>query len=108
MSGEWTRLCDSADVLPGEAHVAWFGDVPLLVVNHEGQFYALEDRCSHDDFNLSDGVYDPQAGQVECVLHGARFDVRSGQALCPPAYAPVKKYPVKLDAGALWVREPEA
>lgn len=103
----WTVLCSTAEVLPGESNVAWFGDVPLLVVNLDGQFHALEDRCSHEDFELSAGPYDPATGQIECVLHGARFDVRSGEALCAPAYEPVRKYPLRVEDGIVYVREPD-
>jgi len=106
VSQDWTVLCTTAEVLPGESHVAWFGDVALVVVNHDGQFYALEDRCTHEDFELSAGPYDPATGQIECVLHGARFDVRSGEALCPPAYEPVRSYPLKVEDGLVYVREP--
>lgn len=108
MSAEnWTALCSTAEVLPGETHVAWFGDVPLVVVNFDGQFHALEDRCTHDEFELSAGPFDPATGQIECVLHGARFDMRSGEAMCPPAYEPVRKYPLKVEDGVVYVREPE-
>ena len=71
MSGEWTALCPTAEVLPGESHVAWFGEVALVIVNFDGIFYALEDRCTHEDFELSAGPYDAATGQIECVLHGA-------------------------------------
>jgi len=106
VSQDWTVLCATAEVLPGETHVAWFGDVALVVVNHDGQFYALEDRCTHEDFELSAGPFDPATGQIECVLHGARFNVRSGEALCPPAYEPVRSYPLKVEDGLVYVREP--
>lgn len=106
MSQEWSVLCSTAEVLPGEVHVAWFGEVALVVVNHEGRFHAVEDRCTHEDFELSAGPYDPVSGQIECVLHGARFDVCTGQALCPPAYESVRTYPLKVEDGLIWVREP--
>ena len=107
MSGEWTALCPTAEVLPGESHVAWFGEVALVIVNFDGIFYALEDRCTHEDFELSAGPYDAATGTIECTLHGAKFDVRDGRALCAPAYAPVAKFPVKVEDGMIWVREPD-
>lgn len=103
----WTALCATAEVLPGETHVAWFGDVALVVINFDGTFHALEDRCTHDEFELSAGPFDPSTGQIECVLHGARFDVRNGEAMCPPAYEPVRKYPLKVEDGMVYVRELE-
>ncbi|MCX7557357.1 non-heme iron oxygenase ferredoxin subunit [Xanthomonadaceae bacterium JHOS43] len=104
----WTVLCATAEVLPGETHVAWFDDVALVVINFDGMFYALEDRCTHDEFELSAGPFDPGTGQIECVLHGARFDVRSGEAMCAPAYEPVRKYPLKVEDGVIYVRDPDA
>lgn len=106
MSDAWTELCTTAEVLPGESIVAWFDDVPLLVVNLDGMFYAVQDQCTHEDFELSAGAIDAEKGEVECVLHGARFDLRSGDALCAPAYEPVRKYPLKIEDGKIYVREP--
>ena len=78
---------------------------PILVFNLEGELHALEDKCSHEDFELSAGGFDPATGTVECVLHGARFDIKDGSALCAPAYAPVAKFPVKREQDAVWTRD---
>ena len=101
----WTFVCASGELLPGESTVAWDGDTPILVVNLDGAFFALEDRCSHEDFELSSGPVDAAAGSIECVLHGARFDVHDGRALCAPAYEPVAKFPVKVDDTGIWTRD---
>jgi 3-phenylpropionate/trans-cinnamate dioxygenase ferredoxin subunit len=93
----WVRVCATGELLPGESRVAWDGDTPILVVNLDGAFYA------HEDYELSAGAID--GDQVECTLHGARFDLRSGEALCAPAYAPVPKFPVKVEDGAVWTRD---
>lgn len=99
----WVRVCALGELLPGESAVAFDGDTAILVVNIDGAFYALEDRCSHADFELSAGpVVD---GQMECVLHGARFDPRTGAPLCGPAVAPVPRFPVRVDDGAVWTRD---
>lgn len=99
----WVRVCATSELLPGESKVAWDGDTPILVVNLDGDFYAVEDQCTHEDFELSAGAI--SGGQVECTLHGARFDLRTGEALCAPAYAPVAKFPVKVEDGAVWTRD---
>lgn len=101
----WTRVGTTAELLPGESRVVWDGDTPILVVNLDGQLYALEDKCTHEDFELSAGSVDPQAGSVECVLHGARFDLRTGQPLCGPAYLPVPRFPVEAVDGVIWTRD---
>lgn len=102
---DWVRVCATSELLPGETAVAWDGDTPIIVFNVDGDYYALEDRCSHEDFELSAGSFDGESATVECTLHGARFDVRDGRALCAPAYAPVPKFPVKVEDGAVWTRD---
>ena len=102
---DWIRVCATHELLPGEMRVAWDGDTPILVCNYDGDFYALEDRCSHEDFELSNGSFDGDEATVECVLHGAKFDVRDGRPLCAPAYTPVTKFPVRVDDGAVWTRD---
>lgn len=105
---DWQRACSSAELLPGEQRSVWLGDLALLLVNLDGQPYALEDRCSHEDFPLSDGAFDPASASIECVLHGARFDVRDGRPLCAPAYAPVRRFPARLQDGTVYVGLPRA
>lgn len=108
MSGPaWTYVCTTAELLPGEMQVT-FDEVTgaaIAVFNLDGDLYALEDQCSHEDFELSAGRFDPLSGEIECVLHGARFDVRNGRALCAPAYEPVARFPVKVEDGGVWTRD---
>ena len=108
MSETWTFVCSSAELLPGEMR-GTFDEVtgaPILVLNLDGELYALEDVCSHEDFELSAGRFDPADGTIECGLHGAGFDVRDGRALCAPAYEPVARFPVKRDDdGGIWARD---
>lgn len=103
--GDWVFVCATSQLLPGEMTTAWDGDTAIVVVNHDGAVYALEDRCSHEDFELSAGAFDAVQASIECVLHGARFDVRDGRALCAPAYEPVARFPVKVDDSGIWTRD---
>jgi 3-phenylpropionate/trans-cinnamate dioxygenase ferredoxin subunit len=59
------------------------------------EVFAIEDNCSHQDAALSEG--EQNGYKIECWLHSAEFDLRSGQALTPPASQPVKTYPVSVD-----------
>lgn len=102
---DWTFVCAEGELAPGESRVVWDGPTAILVLNLDGMLYALEDKCSHEEFELSAGPFDPATGTIECVLHGARFDVRDGSALCAPAYEPVAKFPVKIEHGAVWTRD---
>ena len=107
MSATWTFVCARDELLPGEMRTA-FDEVTgagIVVFNLDGTLYALEDKCSHEDFELSAGQFDPVEASVECVLHGARFDVREGRPLCAPAYEPVAKFPVKLEHDGVWSRD---
>ncbi len=107
MSEAWTFVCPSGELLPGEMKNT-FDEVTgagIVVFNLDGDLYALEDLCSHEEFELSSGEFDPGSATVECILHGAKFDVRDGRALCAPAHVPVAKFPVKLEHGGIWVRD---
>lgn len=101
----WEFVCPTAELLPGEKRALWAGDTAIVVFNLDGELYALEDRCSHEEFELSAGPFDAAEGSVECVLHGARFDVRDGRALCAPAYEPVRTFPVRIAQGGVWTRD---
>jgi 3-phenylpropionate/trans-cinnamate dioxygenase ferredoxin subunit len=108
VSGAWTYVCAGGELLPGEKKSVFdeTTGAPILVLNLDGELYALEDVCSHEDFELSAGIFEPADGTIECVLHGAKFDVRDGRALCAPAYEPVAKFPVKReDDGSVWTRD---
>jgi 3-phenylpropionate/trans-cinnamate dioxygenase ferredoxin subunit len=78
------------------------GDLPICLVHaDDGRFYAIEDRCSHEDYALSEGELDGYT--VECPRHGSRFDIRSGDVLNPPAVLPVVTFAVALSDGAVIV-----
>lgn len=101
----WVRVGATSELLPGESRVVWDGDTPILVVNLDGDWYALEDKCTHEDYELSAGEVDAGRGEIECLLHGARFDLKTGRALCGPAYLPVPKFPVQVVDGVIWTRD---
>jgi 3-phenylpropionate/trans-cinnamate dioxygenase ferredoxin subunit len=99
----WQLVCTLSELLPGEHTVCFDGDTAILVCNVDGELYALEDKCTHQDFELSPGTL--EGAEIECVLHGAKFDVRTGQALCAPAYTAVPKFPVLIHDGLVYTRD---
>ncbi|MGG6461784.1 non-heme iron oxygenase ferredoxin subunit [Solilutibacter silvestris] len=101
----WEYVCNEGELLPGEKRTVWDGDTPILVVNLDGDYYAVEDRCTHEDFDLSAGEVNQEDSSIECVLHGAKFDLRNGAVMCPPAYTPVASFPVQVVNGAVWTRD---
>ena len=75
------------------------GSLMVGVFNVDGELYALEDRCSHDDGPLVEGDWEPEEAVVICPRHGSRFDLRTGRPLSLPAYLPVETYPVRVEGG---------
>ena len=69
----------------------------LVVIRMNDTFYALEDRCSHEDFPLSEGWIDD--GCIFCSMHGAKFDIPTGEYKSPPAFENVRSYPVRIQDG---------
>jgi 3-phenylpropionate/trans-cinnamate dioxygenase ferredoxin component len=63
----------------------------------DGELYAIEDRCSHDDGPLAEGGFDPEACTVECPRHGSLFDLRSGRPRTLPAFQPVDTFVARVD-----------
>ena len=100
---DWVFVCPTAQLLPGEKATVWADDTPILVVNLDGELYAVEDVCTHDGGELAGG--DVYGFEVECPRHGARFDLRTGAALCPPAYEPIAKFPVKVENAQVYTRD---
>ena len=99
----WVRVCTRSELLPGEFKVVYDGDVSIAVYNIDGELYAIEDVCTHDGGELAGGEL--QGFEVECPRHGARFDVRTGAARCPPAYEPIAKFPLKVEGETIYTRD---
>ena len=88
------RICAVADVAPDSAISVEVGRNDVAIVNSNGQFYAIADECSHASIPLSEG--DVGDGEIECYLHGSRFDLATGEPLGLPATEPVAVYPCQV------------
>ena len=96
-----------ADELPPcEVKIVHAGELAIGVYNLGGQFYAIEDRCSHDDGPLAEGDFDCDDGFAVCPRHGAHIDIRTGAALTLPAVEPVDTFPVRVEDGIIKVEVP--
>jgi 3-phenylpropionate/trans-cinnamate dioxygenase ferredoxin component len=91
----FTRACALADLAPDAPVATTIDDVAVAVVLHDDDVYAIHDECSHAAIPLSEGEVD--GCEIECWLHGSRFDLRTGKPSGPPATDRVPTYPVRVE-----------
>ena len=94
---EKIEICVVGELPPGAMRMVEWEDLEIGVFNCDGEIYAIEDRCSHDDGPLAQGEFDTGTCTVECPRHGSLFDLRTGKPKTLPAYAPVDTFPVIVD-----------
>lgn len=96
-------VCPLSSLPRGEA-LRVEADPPIAVFHtEEGEIYALDDTCTHQDASLADGWV--EGCEVECPLHASRFDLRTGQVDAPPAKKPVRTHRVVVQDGQIFVEE---
>ena len=88
---------------PNSVKIVTAGSITVGVYNLNGEFYALEDRFSHDDGPLCAGDFVPDTGIAICPRHGANIDIRTGQPRTLPATQPVDTFPVRVEDGIVKV-----
>ena len=91
-----------SDTPPGHISVHEVDGKRIALCNVNGEFYAIDDVCTHDGGPLDQGILEDS--RVECPRHGAKFDVKTGRAVVLPAVRPVKTYPVKVEGDEVKVR----
>jgi 3-phenylpropionate/trans-cinnamate dioxygenase ferredoxin subunit len=106
MGDGWVDAGASADLDSGSALVAEVDALYVRIVRVAGTLYAFEDRCTHDNEPLDAAEVDTDDDSVPVVIcprHGARFCLRDGAALTPPAYEPIRVFAVRERAGRIEV-----
>jgi 3-phenylpropionate/trans-cinnamate dioxygenase ferredoxin subunit len=98
---ETIDICPLSELPPGERRIVTWEDVEIGVFNCAGELLAIEDRCSHDDGPLAEGLLDMAACTIECPRHGSLFDLRTGVPKTLPAYEPVDIFPVLVEDGLI-------
>lgn len=99
--GEWVKVAEVGELSPGEKKVMDLDGLAVAVFNIDGEYYAIEDVCTHDGAPLAHGKLENE--EIVCPRHGARFNVKTGAALCMPAFEPVDTYVVKIDGRDIMV-----
>lgn len=100
---DWIDVAPAEALQPGAWRSIDVDGVQIAVFNLEGAFYAIEDVCTHDGGVLTGGAVEGDV--IVCPRHGARFCIRTGEVLAPPAYEDVPTFAVRVEAGIVQVRE---
>ena len=90
-----------ADAVAVDAAIVLALKPPVAIYHIEDGYYASDDTCTHAEYSLGEGYIED--GTVECELHAAKFDIKTGRALGPPATIPVMTYPVVVLNATLYV-----
>ena len=106
---DWINVAPAGELRPDRPRMVEADGVMIAVFNVNGEFHAIEDTCTHDGSPLLGSGVDAEdlidGDQIICPRHGARFCLRTGAALTPPAYEPVRTFPVRVEGGMVQVRD---
>ncbi len=98
---KWIDVANADGIADGEVKTFQVEAQRVAVARANGQLYAVQDLCSHDDGPLGDGDLEEYA--IVCPRHGAKFDIRTGAVLAMPAAAPIETFPVMEKDGRIHV-----
>ena len=91
---EFIPVVDVAELQDGERIFLEIDELEIVLFAIAGEYFAIEDICSHDDGPLGSG--DIEGFEIVCPRHGAHFDIRTGKALSLPAIVDIASYPVRI------------
>jgi 3-phenylpropionate/trans-cinnamate dioxygenase ferredoxin component len=100
----WIDIGSADSVTETTPLTADLDGIPIVVVRCGNEIHAVEDRCTHDGEEL--GEAEVESCQIICPRHGARFCLRTGEALTPPAYEPLRTYQAREENGRVLVERP--
>jgi 3-phenylpropionate/trans-cinnamate dioxygenase ferredoxin subunit len=100
---DWVTVCPLSELSPGSHRVIEVDGTQVAVFNLDGDLHAIEDVCTHDGGVLTGGPI--EGDQIVCPRHGARFCIRTGEALTAPAFEPTARFPVRVENGMVEVRD---
>ena len=102
--GGLTKVAGTNELQPGQAKLVEVEERKIALFNIEGNFYAIDDTCTHREGPLSEGTID--GDEVTCPWHGATFNVKTGEVIGPPAPKGVKSYKVQVEGSDVKIEIP--
>jgi nitrite reductase/ring-hydroxylating ferredoxin subunit len=100
----FVKMAELGELSPGDLKMVEVGDDQILLANVAGSIYACDNVCTHAFAPLSEGGLDEE--QVECPLHGAVFNVTTGEVIGPPAVENLRVFQVRIDGQDVLVGPP--
>jgi 3-phenylpropionate/trans-cinnamate dioxygenase ferredoxin subunit len=100
---DWITVAKAGELASGQWRVVDAEGAQIVVFNLDGEYFAIEDVCTHDGGQLTGGSV--EGSEIVCPRHGARFCIRTGAALAAPAYEATAKFPVRVVNGEIQVRD---
>lgn len=100
---DWVEVIDQNALAEGRHIVVDVEGTDIAVFKIDGEFYAIEDVCSHDGAEIASGEL--EGDEIICPRHGARFCVKTGAVKSPPAYEDIPCFPVRIENGKVQVRD---
>ena len=100
---DWVDAGSADTLVPGSHVVVDVDGVEVAVFNIDGEYFAIEDICTHDGGELACG--DLEGDVIVCPRHGAKFSLRTGEVLAPPAYEPLATMALRVEGGVVQVRD---
>jgi 3-phenylpropionate/trans-cinnamate dioxygenase ferredoxin subunit len=97
----FVKVASAGELRPGGKKLAEVDGRAIAIFNVDGKFYAIDDVCTHDGGPLAEGQL--IGCEIMCPRHGARFDVRTGKALCMPAVEPVAAHATEVRGDDVYV-----
>ncbi len=100
---DWIDVAREGSLAEGEHIVVDVDGAEVAVFKVEGNYYAIEDVCSHDGSEIASGRL--EGCEIVCPRHRARFCLKTGKVLAPPAYEDIATFPVRVEGGRIQVRD---
>jgi 3-phenylpropionate/trans-cinnamate dioxygenase ferredoxin subunit len=100
--GEFLKVATKSEIADGGKLLVEADERLVILFQIGNDYFCIDDVCTHDGGTLSDG--DHEGCEIECPRHGAKFDIKSGKALCMPATQNTLSHEVKVDGDDILVK----